>query len=309
MIFTKIKRVSKAGFLNFWRNGWVSITAILVMVITLFTIGSLIFSRVVMGTMLTQIKNRVDISVYFKRSAENLEIDSLKKSLEELSEVQEVVYISAEEALENFKDRHQDNTLIIQSIDELDGENPLGAVINIKAKEVSQYANIAEFLDGESVSVKGADSIIEKVNYFQNKKIIDNLVNILDSTKRLGISISIILALISILVIFNTIGLVIYSSRTEIEVMKLVGASNKFASGPFVVEGAIYGIVSTIITMLIFYPVTLWLGPITENFFGGMDIYSYYISYFGQIFAFLLLVGIGLGTFSSLIAVRRYLKI
>ena len=306
MIFTKIKRVMKAGFVNFWRNGWVSLAAILVVVITLFTIGSLIFSRAVLESALNHIQDKVDISVYFKNDADEKDVLALKDSVAKLSEVKSVEYVSAVKSLEDFKERHKDNATLLQSIEELD-KNPLGAVINIKAKQISQYGSVAKFLEGKSETT--GDSIIDKVNYFQNKKIIDRLSNILDSAKKLGLIVSLVLALVSILVTFNTIRLAIYSSRDEIEVMRLVGASNRFASGPFIVEGAMYGFFSALIAMIIFYPIIVWVDPKVASVFSEVSLFRYYIDNFGQIFAILLGIGVLICSISSFIAVRRYLKI
>ena len=306
MIFTKIKRVTKAGFVNFWRNGWVSLAAILVVVITLFAIGSLIFSKAVMESALSHIEDKVDISVYFKNNAEEKDVLAMKDIVAELSEVKSVEYVSADKALADFKERHKNNATILQSIEELD-KNPLGAALNIKAKQISQYGSVAKFLDGKSG--EAVDSIIYKINYSQNKKIIDRLSNILDSAKKLGLIVSLVLALVSILVTFNTIRLAIYSSREEIEVMRLVGASNRFASGPFIVEGAMYGFFSALIAMIIFYPIIVWVDPKIASVFSGVSLFRYYVDNFGQIFAILLGVGVLICSVSSLIAVRRYLKI
>ena len=306
MIFTKIKRVMKAGFVSFWRNGFVSLSAILVVVITLFTIGSLVFSKAVLESALTHIQDKVDISVYFKNDVDEKDILALKDSVSKLSEIKSVEYISAEKSLEDFKERHKDNATLMQSIEELE-KNPLGAVINIKAKEISQYGSVASFLNSKNEPLE--KSIIDKINYFQNKKIIDRLSKIIDSAKNIGLIISLVLVVVSILVTFNTIRLTIYSSREEIEVMKLVGASNRFASGPFVIEGVMYGFFSVLITMIIFYPVVVWIDPKIMSVFSEVSLLRYYIENFVQIFALLLVMGVLICSFSSLIAVRRYLKI
>lgn len=308
MIFVKLKRVIKAGFVNFWRNGWVSLTAIMVVTITLFSIGSLLFAKAALESMLEHVQNKVDITVYFKTGAEEKEVLSIKDSLSQLAEVKEVEYISADKALEDFKERHKDNATLMQSLEEIDG-NPLGAALNIKAKEISQYGSVAKFLESKSDTSLGGSSLIDKVNYFQNKKVIERLSKILDSAKNLGLIASFTLVLISAMVTFNTIRLTIYSYRQEIEIMRLVGASNRFASGPFVVEGAMYGLFSAIITALVFYPLTSWIDPKVASLFSGVSLFKYYIENFGQIFAVLLGVGVLLCSFSSFIAVRRYLKI
>jgi len=124
-----------------------------------------------------------------------------------------------------------------------------------------------------------------------------------------GLVITAVLAVVSVVITFNTIRLVIYTAREEISVMRLVGASYSYVRGPFVVGGIFYGVVATIFTLVIFYPLVLWLGPTTESFFGSINVFDYYISNFGQLFLVLLLSGVVLGGVSSFLAVRKYLKI
>ncbi len=302
MIWTKIKRVIKAGFINFWRNGWVSLATILVMVITLFVIGGLIFGQALLTNTLTSLENKMDITVYFKPAAAEKEILSVKDKLAKLSEVKEITYVSSEQALNDFKERHTDNALITQSLDEL-GENPLGASLNIKAKETAQYESISRFLEASAISS------IDKINYRQNEVVINRLSNILSASRTAGIGITLVLSVIAILVAFNTIRLAIYTSKDEITVMRLVGASSKHIRGPFIFEGIMHGVFAAVLTMIIFYPLTLWLGPYAEEFFGGLNIFSYYVSNFFQIFIILIFIGVLLGAISSFIATRRYLQV
>lgn len=306
MFWVNIKRVIKAGFLNFWRNGFVSVASILVITITLFVIGSLIFFSAVMNSSLEQIKEKVDINVYFVTSAPEEEILSLKSSIEELPEVASVTFTSREEALLQFKERHADDFLTLQALEELE-DNPLGASLNIKAEETSQYESIARFLEEKNALASGETRIVDKINYYQNKTAIDKLTRIIDSTKTLGWVIVVVLVFISIVITFNTIRLAIYTSREEIAVMRLVGANKKYIQGPFVVEGFMHGVLSAVIVLVLFYPLTFWLGESTERFFGGMNIFDYYVSNFGQIFLILMVSGIMLGVLSSFVAVRRYI--
>ena len=307
MIFVNIKRVIKTGFINFWRNGWVSLATILIMVITLSSIGSLVFGKAILITVLDQLQNKVDITVYFKTDASESEIIYLEDSLSKLDEVKALEYISRENALLAFEKRHEGNTLILQSLEELES-NPLGASLNIKAKNPSQYESIANFLEGGSAQQANLFSIIDKVNYRQNKMVIDRLTGILETSKNMGTGISLVLIFVALLVTFNTIRLAIYTNREEIKIMRLVGASNRYIRSPFMIEGMLYGLVSTIIAMALFYPLTYWLGPMSERFFGGINIFYYYLANFFQLFAVLLAVGVVLGTVSSWVAARRYLR-
>lgn len=309
MIWIKVKRVIKSGFFSFWRNGFVSLSSVLVMVVTLFVIGSTIFLSVILKSTLEQIKDKVDINVYFVTSATENEIMDMKKSIEALPEVlSPVVYVSREESLASFKKRHENDEFTLQALDEL-GENPLGASLNIKAKDPSQYAGIATFLNSKSSILTPEESIIEKVNYYQNKEAIDRLTAIINSANKLGMIITIFLVVISILITFNTIRLVIYMSREEISVMRLVGASTGYIRGPFFIAGGIYGLVSAILTLILFYPLTLWLGETTASFFVGLNINKYYLANFSQIFLIIVASGVVIGSFSSFLAVRKYLKV
>jgi cell division transport system permease protein len=306
MALTVLKRIIKTGFLNFKRGGLVSWAAILVVTITLSVITSIIFLQATLRFSLTQIENKVDVTIYFTANAPENKIFLLKSSLEKLPEVAEVSYTSADEALRIFRERHENDYPTIQALDEI-GDNPLGAYLNVKAKEVSQYESIANFMKSDNTLVAGSASIVDKVNYHQNKLVIDRLNNIISGAQQLGFLITLILIIISIIITFNTIRLAIFISKEEIGVMRLVGASKMHVRGPFMIEGMIYGVVATIITLLIFWPATAWLGYNMTDFL-GINMYDYYLSNFFQIFAILLLSGIILGIISSFLAVRRYLK-
>ncbi|MBI2109192.1 MAG: ABC transporter permease [Parcubacteria group bacterium] len=306
MFWINIKRIIRSGFVNFWRNGFVSLASILVITITLFLIGSLIFFSAVLNFALDELRNKVDINVYFTTAAPEGDILALKGNLESLTEVSSVAYISRDEALAEFRTRHENDFLTLQALEEL-GENPLGASFNIRATETSQYESIARFLENVGPSAEGNSSIIDSINYNQNKVAIERLGRVIDGAETLGIAIIVVMAAISIVIVFNTVRLAIYTSREEISVMRLVGAENRFIRGPFMIEGFLYGIFSAVVSLIIFYPVTAWMGGATERFFGGINVFDYYIANFGQIFLIITVSGIVLGVISSYIAVRRYL--
>ncbi len=306
MFWINIKRIIRSGFVNFWRNGFVSLASILVITITLFLIGSLIFFSAVLNFALEELRNKVDINVYFTTVADEKEILALKGNLESLAEVASVEYTSREQALEEFRLRHENDFLTLQALEEL-GENPLGASLNIRATDTSQYESIARFLENVGAFEEGGTSIIDSVNYNQNKVAIERLGRVIDGAETLGIAIIIVMAAVSIVIVFNTVRLAIYTSREEISVMRLVGAENRFIRGPFMIEGFLYGIFSAVVSLIIFYPVTAWMGGATERFFGGINVFDYYLANFGQIFLIIIVSGIVLGVISSYIAVRRYL--
>ncbi len=307
-MWTSIKRVIRGGVMQFYRNGFVSLASVLIMTVTLFVIGSVMFLSATLSASLEEIKGKVDVNVYFLTSAKEEDIIALAKELRTLAEVKEVEYISREQALVDFKKRHENDELTLQALQEL-SDNPLGAVLNVRAKEPSQYEGIANFLKGDSALGSGKNDIIDEVNYYDNKAAIDKLSAILASAEKLGFGLALLLVIISISIAFNTIRLAIYISREEIGVMRLVGASNKYIRGPFVVSGVLYGITSAILTLALFYPLTYYLGDSTENFFIGLNLFRYYLVHFGEFFLIIVGSGIVLGAVSSFLAVRRYLNV
>ncbi len=296
------KRIIKWAFKNFKRNGWLSTATVSIMVLTLLVITLLLMVNIVANAVLENLEKKIDISVYFKLETPEEEILNVKSQLEELEEVESVVYVSQDEALIKFKERHKDNPILLQSLEELD-INPLEASLNIKAQETRQYAAINQFLEGVYYG-----DIIDKVNYMQNKEVIEKLGKIVMDVKTAGLGLTLALAVIVFLVTFSAIRLAIYSSREEIGVMRLVGATNWFIRGPFIVEGMLYGIIASVITVAFLYPLFYFISPKLSGFLPIGDIFIYFQANLLSFFLLLLGIGVILGAFSSLIAVTKYLK-
>jgi cell division transport system permease protein len=257
----------------------------------------MIFVQTTLHTALDDIKEKVDITIYFVPGADADEIKIVETALTKLPEVKSVTYISQDEALTTFKERHSNDYLTLQALDEL-GDNPLGASLNVKAKDPSQY---------DSALSKGSLTIIDKIDYHQNKVVIDRLTSIITGAQKLGFVVSLIFILISIVITFSTIRLIIYMARDEIQVMRLVGAGSKYIRGPFIVSGMLVGISASILTILLFLPISIWLGNQMTDFI-GVNLFSYYKSNFFQLFIIMLGSGILLGSISSTFAVARYLR-
>lgn len=309
MLWTKIKRTLRSGFISFWRNGYVSLAAVLIMTVTLCVIAGIMFLGAMLDSTLGNIKDKVDINVYFVKDAPDEDIAALTKSLSGLPQVAEVKYTSREIALEQFRARHQNDQLTLQALDEL-GSNPLGASVNVKAKDPSQYESIVKFLeDRRSGSPSGEDGIIDRINYTENKQAIDALNRIIDSANRLGLIVIVFFTCVSLLITFNTIRLAIYVFREEIAVMRLVGASEMYIRGPFVTVGIMYGLISGIITLIILYPVSYWVGPVAVDIGTGLNLFNYYISNFSYFLLNIIGAGVVVGAISSFLAVRKYLKV
>lgn len=318
MIFTTFKRITRTGFVNFWRNGFLSFAAIVVITLSLSAFGMLIFASAFGRSLITDVKDKVDINVYFILEAPEKDILTLKKDVEKLPEVSKVEYISRDLAFTQFKEKWKTNALIMQGLDEI-GNNPFPASLNIKADNPGQYASIATFLETKGPVSSDGTQIIEKINYQQNKLIIDRLGRIIPAVEKSGTIIAIILLIVAVIVVWNTIRLIVFTAKDEISVMKLVGASNIYIRGPLVISGIMYGIVSGIITLIFMASLAYWSDALVLRFAGVqvaadfelvVNVLSkYFIQNFGQIFVLIIGAGIILGGVSSYIAARRYLKV
>lgn len=306
-MWTGFKRVVRSGFVGFWRNAFVSLAAIFVMTVALFVIGTTMLIDQLLGASLENIQSKVDINVYFVTTAAQTDIDALQTSLEALPEVAEVTFTSREQALAEFRERHRNDELTIQALEEL-GENPLGASLAIRARETSQYEGVAQFLNDQQALETAQAPLIDRVSFERNREAIDRLTTIIDAVERSSVIAMIILIVAAVMITFNTVRLAIYTSREEISIMRLVGASNTFIRGPFMLQGIMYGVISGVLALLILYPIVLWLGPATESFF-LFNIFEYFIANFAYLFFVIVGTGVVMGIVSSTLAVSRYLRV
>jgi cell division transport system permease protein len=295
-------RVLKSGWNNFLRNRWLALATISVMVLAIFFMTGLIFVNLIGKTLLVNLQNKVDISVYLKQDVNEQDISMIRSDLTFLNEVKDVNYISADQALANFKEKHQDNAVLMESLQELG--NPLLPVLNVEAQKASQYDAIVNFLGQERYK-----NIVDKINYQQTKPLIDRLSTFTNKVSRGGVIISLILALVAGLVTFNTIRLAMYNFRHEVSVMRLVGASNWYIRGPFLVEGVIYGVIAAVSTTILLFVSLYFLSPKINSLVPGSDLLSWFkANFFGLLF-FQAGVGILLGGVGSLVAIRKYLRV
>ena len=305
-MFTSIKRIFKSGWQSFSRDGDIAAANIFIMTMTILLATSLFLFKDISQILISAIREKADISVYFKTAAQEEDILNIQGELSKIPEVKDVEYVSKEKALEDFIQRHKDNQVLMGSLEEVGG-NPFLAALNVRAFEASQYQAVVNFLDATLEPVY--QNLIEKVDYYQRKPVIERIFALTSGAGKVGISLSIVLAIVAILVAFNTIRLAILNQAEEIKIQRLVGASNWFIRGPFLVQGAISGIISTLISLLIFALICWFLGPKIEFLFSGLNVWKFFTGNFFNIILIQLSTGILLGAVSSSIAIRKYLKV
>lgn len=303
VMLTSFKRILVWGYQGFIRNSGASLAMTIVMVVVICLITSLFLFHKVTNFSITSLEEKIALSVYFKKDAPEEEILVAKRELSQIPAVEKVEYVSAKEALEIFRERHRDNPIIMESL-AMVGENPLMAHLNIKTRLPSQYPAVSEFLKEASFA-----SLIDHINYSQLSPVIKKIEQITTSLTSLGIVFSILFGLIAVLVAFNTIKLAIYNLKEEISIMRLVGASNWFIRGPLIVQGVISGILATGFSLAILSLLLFFLSPKIDAILPGLHLFKYFSQNLFKIVLLQLIAGIGLGVFSSTIAIRKYLQV
>jgi cell division transport system permease protein len=305
---TLTRRIVTAGLRGFYRNRTVSLSSIFILTITLSVITAFYLFRAIFSYTLEQVTEKVDVRIYFTADAREEEIGDVKAKLMGLPQVKNVTYTSREQALSDFREKHAGDQLTLQALDEL-GTNPFGASLSVVAKDTSQYQAIAEQVSSGDGLLGPAAGSVDKINYYQLKDSIDKLNNIIGWTNTVGFWLSMVFILMSCMIVYNTIRLAIFVYRDEIAVMKLVGASNMFIRGPFVVEAMLYAFSATVITFIVYFFATIWVAKKTVFFFEGMNLHTYFIDHSLELAGLLILSGMFLAIVSSLLAVRKYLQI
>lgn len=302
-MFTSLKRIIRSSLISFKRQGTLTFATIFIMVMTISLIGFLFLFHQISQFLITQIQEKADFSIYFKQGVSEEDILKVKEEISKIPEVKNVAYVSHSEATKKLLERHPE---LKESVRETEGILNL-ASLNISAWNASQYQAIADFLD--EASKTSFKNLIAKIDYPQRELIIEKIFKLTSGINRFLISLSLILGVVAVLVAFNQIRLAIYNLRREIAIQRLVGASNWFIRGPFLVQGIISGILATLISLLIFILVCWTLNPKIAVLFPELNIFQLFLNNFWNLVLIQLGTGIGLGVISSLIAIRKYLKV
>lgn len=302
-MFTSLKRIFRFGWQSFSREAGISVATCFILIITILLVSFLFLFQKVSQFLISNLREKVDISVYFKEIAPEEDILKVQKELSLIPEVKDVKYVSKEEAIQIFIERHKDNQVLMESLEEVGG-NPLLASLNIKAWEADQYQTVVDYLKNPRF-----ENLIEKVDYYQRKPVIERIFSLTSAINRTGIFLSIILVVVAVLVTFNTIRLAILNQREEIQIQRLVGASNWFIRGTFLIQGTISGILAVLFSLSIFALICWLLSPKIEFFFPELNLFKFFTENFQILFLIQFFTGIGLAITSSTIAIRKYLKI
>jgi cell division transport system permease protein len=303
MFIENLKRILKAGWKNFYRNISSSFATTFVLVVLLSLISFIFVFDNISEFLVRGIEEKADISVFLSEDFLEENILEFKKELEEKEIVKEVQYISPNEAYQNFIETHSEDEEIMSALVEVGG-NPFLGSLSISAWEVTQYEEVVTYLEESEYS-----SLFDEVDYYQRKPVIDKIFSLTKLISNIGFISAILTILIVILLVFNTVRLAIFNSSEEIGVMRLVGASNLFIRGPFVIQGMLSGLFAVVVTN-VFFLLTFWFfSPKLEVILGGFNVLNFFVSHLGIIFLIQLGTGMVLSLVASVLATRKYLKV
>jgi cell division transport system permease protein len=297
-------RIIKFSFQDIARNIWLSIVTVTILLIALFSINTLLTVRAVSDNAVNAVKEKIDISLYLRPEAPEREILSLQERISGLPEVKSVHYTSKQSALDSFRSRYSDNQEILQALREL-GANPLSPSLSIVPADLNNATNLINIL-------RQLDSnIIESRDFSDNSIIVTKIQNITQRINEIGLIIIVIFVLTSLLVVYNSIRVAVYTHKKEIEIMRLVGASNFFIYMPFLFSAFIYALVSTMIMIAIFYPFLTLFQPYLEVFLAGynVNLLNYFVYNFWPIFGAQFGIIFFITLVASFYAVRKYARI
>lgn len=305
MFLVSFYRAIKFSLQDFWRNIWLSLITIFIVVLTLLLINILITINVLANYAVKMVEDKVDVSIYFTPKATENQVLEVRSKLLAMPTVKEAKYISSAEAYDAFKIKHQNDYNILETLNEIEN-NPLGATLVIVAKDPQYYQTIMKSLDDKSYA-----NLIESKDFDDHQEIIKRINNLTARIYQVGIGLSLFFVLIVILIVFNTIRMAIYTHREEIGIMKLVGANNWFVRSPFLLEGILYSLIACVLAIIITYPLLGVVQSYASSFFdsGGFSLVNYFNGHFLAIFGLEFLAMALLNILSTSWATRRYLKV
>jgi cell division transport system permease protein len=301
------ERVIKTGLLNCIRNAWLAVAGIAVMVITLTIILFSFLANQTFANTIQQITDKIDVSVYLNDNVNEQQRAQLVDQLQATGEVKSVTFVSKEQALENYKKQNQGNADLQAAISQTD--NPLPATLQLKPVDPNDIQKIKTFLEKPEIKkIQAAETSYSG----SRKEAIDNITQAAAFLRKAGIVGIVTFAIVSILIIFNTIRMAIFNRRDELTIMRLLGANTWYIRGPFVVETVLYGVIAAVVSVVLVNSLfVVQANAFNSSSLGLLDINftnNYFASHFWIILLAQLLIGTMIGAFSSVIATRRYLK-
>ena len=296
-------RVVKQGLTNFLRNTWLSTAATAVMLVTLTIMLGSVIINLALSKEIDNIVKDITVSVYFKEGATENQRTGLNQDLLKQPNVRKVKYISKDEALRIFSEENKEQPELLDGL--TIAKNALPASFEVQVLDLGNINPIVKLAES-----KKYENFVEETSYDKNR---EERIQRIASTQRFITTSSAIaggvFATISILIILNTIRMAIFTRGEEIRIMQLIGATNAFIRGPFLFEAALYGIVASVISLVLVYSALFTLSQEINQYIDFSTVMSFFTGQWYVVVGGTLFIGVGIGVLSSLLAMTRYLKL
>ena len=301
------RRICKSGAQNFFRNAWLSVAATAVMVVALVIMLSSIVLNVAAQNAITELSKNLKISVYIKTDAKQTDITRLQNELSGNQYVANVTFVNSDQAQQQFNENFGSDQKLLEGL-ALVGGNTLPASFEVSVNNLSKFQEVGD-IPKQKTYATTIDSI--SLGKTDAKKTIDRAASTQKFITLASIIAAAVFAVVSMLIIFNTIRMAIFTRSEEIKIMKLVGATPSYIAGPFLVEASMYGIISGTIASSIVVGAVYYLG----NKIGSQAEFSQTYAYFTELkiiaamYLGTILAGVLIGIISSMFAMEKYLKL
>ena len=306
--WTTFMRMCRYGVNNFTRNAWLTIAATAVMTITLFVIFTSVAARNVLIDTLSDLRDKVSMSIYLETETTPEAVERVKTDLEGLSSVVSVTAITPDTARENFAQQNKEDAGTLDAIKEATNKFPW--TLNIKVTDINDTSQLAEYVANNEFAKEHIDQNRPPSFAGSKRAAIESIGSAIDFAQKVGVVASLVFVGISMLIIFNTIRMAIFNRKEEIQMMKLIGAEKSFIRGPFVVEAIVYGFFAALIASALGYGLLFFAAPSLQQYdINIQPTLDASVLYAGFILLGMILIGALIGIISSLMATRRYLRL
>ncbi len=284
----------KTSWKHIRRNPYQAITAIVIMMLTFLSIS--VFAFIVFGSsvVINYFESNPQVTAFFKDEAQQPEIDTLKQNLEKTGIVSSIRFVSKKQALQIYKEQNKSDPLLLDLVT----EDILPASLEISTNKVEELNTVSDTLKNSS--------IVSEVIY--QRDVVETLTRWTNAIRLIGILLIVVLSVVSIFIMMTVIGFKVSQKREEIEIMKLLSATNWYIRWPFVYEGIFYGVIGTFIGWMIASAGLLYASPFLESFLKGIPLLPISPLFLLELLAGEIVIAVILGVLASSLAVLRYLK-
>ncbi len=306
-------RVVKYGAAGFTRNIWLSIAATLVMTVTLIILMITIGASLILSSTAESLRQKIDIAVYFKPGTSLETLENMSEMVKTDPNVRSIEVADSAMGYMQYLQENQDNLELMDVLQDPEMSqivlDTMNAVMNIKVYDPDNIEQLKHIIDTTQIIQDNIDPE-EKPTYDTNRSEITTISSWANIAKNGGLILGAVFLIISILMIFNTIRMAIFSRREEIYMMRLVGADNTFIRGPFLVEAQICGVISGLLSSTIAYAIYRFLIPKLANYGTDVSSVEMLMGTHNLVLVYLVMIAIGMmiGAISARLAMQKYLK-